>query len=49
MPTSKPVFADPQTRILGQPMFIGQIQPGSRALIVDDVVTLAYVLEQILR
>jgi hypothetical protein len=31
--------ADAQTRILGQPMFIGTIQPGSRALIVDDVVT----------
>jgi hypothetical protein len=27
-------FADAQTRILGQPMFIGKIQPGSRVLIV---------------
>ena len=32
-------FADAHTRILGQPMFIGKIQPGSRVLIVDDVVT----------
>ena len=32
-------FADAQTRILGQPMFIGKIQPDSRVLIVDDVVT----------
>jgi hypoxanthine phosphoribosyltransferase len=32
-------FADAQTRILGQPMFIGKIQPSSRVLIVDDVVT----------
>jgi hypothetical protein len=32
-------FADVQTRILGQPMFMGKIQPGSRVLIVDDVVT----------
>jgi hypothetical protein len=32
-------FADAQTRILGQPMFIGKIHPGSRVLIVDDVVT----------
>ena len=32
-------FADAQTRILGQPMFIGKIQAGSRILIVDDVVT----------
>jgi hypothetical protein len=32
-------FADAQTRILGQPMFMGKIQPGSRVLIVDDVVT----------
>jgi hypothetical protein len=31
--------AGAQTRILGQPMFIGAIQPGSRVLIVDDVVT----------
>ena len=32
-------FADAQTRILGQPMFMGKIQPGSRVVIVDDVVT----------
>jgi hypothetical protein len=32
-------FADAHTRILGQPMFMGKIQPGSRVLIVDDVVT----------
>jgi hypothetical protein len=32
-------LADAQTRILGQPMFMGKIQPGSRVLIVDDVVT----------
>ena len=32
-------FADAQRRILGQPMFMGKIQPGSRVLIVDDVVT----------
>ena len=32
-------FADAQTRILGQPMFIGKIQAGGRILIVDDVVT----------
>ena len=31
--------AGAQTRILGQPMFSGTIQPGSRVLIVDDVVT----------
>ena len=32
-------FADAQTRILGQPMFMGKIQPRSRVVIVDDVVT----------
>jgi hypothetical protein len=32
-------FADAQTRILGQPIFMGKIQTGSRVLIVDDVVT----------
>ena len=32
-------FADAQTRILGQPIFMGKIRPGSRVLIVDDVVT----------
>jgi Phosphoribosyl transferase domain len=32
-------LADAQTRILGQPIFMGKIEPGSQVLIVDDVVT----------
>ena len=32
-------FADAQTRILGQPVFIGKIGKGAHVLIVDDVVT----------
>ena len=32
-------FADAQTRILGQPIFMGKIQTRSHVLIVDDVVT----------
>jgi hypothetical protein len=32
-------FADAQTRILGQPIFMGKIQTRSQVLIVDDVVT----------
>jgi len=31
--------ADAVTRILGQPTFVGQIEPGRRVLIVDDVAT----------
>ena len=31
--------ADAVTRILGQPTFVGQIEPGQRVLIVDDVAT----------
>ena len=31
--------ADATTRILGQPTFVGQIAPGRRVLIVDDVAT----------
>jgi predicted amidophosphoribosyltransferase len=31
--------ADAETRILGQPVYIGKLQRGSRILIVDDVIT----------
>ena len=31
--------ADATTRILGQPTFVGQIAPGRRVVIVDDVAT----------
>lgn len=31
--------ADAETRILGQPVYIGKLQRGSRVLIVDDVIT----------
>jgi hypoxanthine phosphoribosyltransferase len=31
--------ADAETRILGQPVYIGRVEAGSRILIVDDVVT----------
>jgi hypothetical protein len=33
------LLPDAQTRILGQPIFMGKIQTGSHVLIVDDVVT----------
>jgi hypothetical protein len=34
--------ADVETRILGQPVYIGKLQRGSRILIVDDVITFGF-------